>query len=294
MSFSGLYVVRLVLLGGALEATEIGCIALITNRFHTTVDALFSKPFLVLLPWLVPSILAAFAVYWAGVHLLERRAATELALLPAGINLGIGIAAGVILFASVFGALAIEGSVIYQGYNGLARLAASALIFAAGVAFEELIFRGVILRIAEESIGTAASLLLSALLFAASHIGNAGVTFVGAATLVAGGISLGLAYVLSRNLWLPIGAHLGWNFAMGALFGTAVSGHVASGVLRFSLSGAEWVTGGRFGPESSIYSLCFLVLLAIAMGRLACHRSHWVPRRLRMRQSLTETASTFV
>jgi CAAX protease family protein len=79
-----------------------------------------------------------------------------------------------------------------------------------------LIFRGAIFRIAEESLGTAAGLVLSALLFRTSHLGNKGVTVIGALALLTGGIILGLAYCHSRSFWLPIGAHLGWNFTMGA------------------------------------------------------------------------------
>jgi membrane protease YdiL (CAAX protease family) len=251
----------------------------------TRISGLFAKPVAVLLPLIVPAILAAFALYWLGVRLLERRPVHELALAPALINLSIGIGSGALLFAAVFGAIAAEGATTYEGYAGSGRVPAAALIFTAGVVFEELIFRGAIFRIAEESLGTAAGLVLSALLFGASHLGNKGVTVIGALALLAGGITLGLAYCQSRSLWLPIGAHLGWNFTMGALFGTAVSGHEAQGVFRFALSGPEWITGGIFGPESSINSILFLVLLAIVLGRLTRDRGNWISTRFRMRQT---------
>jgi membrane protease YdiL (CAAX protease family) len=268
------------LLAGTLQAAQIGFVALITHKLDTTISGLFSKPVTMLLPLLVPAILAAFTVYWVGVRLLERRPVHELALAPALTNLGIGAGSGVLLFALVFSAIAAGGSVTNESYTGFGKLPSAALIFMAGVVFEELIFRGVIFRIAEESLGTAPALVFSALLFGASHLGNSGVTAIGVLALFAGGITLGLAYCLSKNLWLPIGAHFGWNFTMGALFGTAVSGHEAQGVFRFGLSGPEWMTGGIFGPESSIYSILFFVLLAIVLGRFAWHRQNWAPSRL--------------
>jgi uncharacterized protein len=142
-----------------------------------------------LLPFLVPAILTAFGVYWLGVRVLEQRHVPELAIAPAFTNLAIGVGSGVLLFALVFGAIAAEGSVAYEGYAGFQQLPTAAVIFMAGVVFEELIFRGVIFRIAEESLGTAPALVLSALLFGASHLGNNGVTVIGALALFAGGIT---------------------------------------------------------------------------------------------------------
>jgi membrane protease YdiL (CAAX protease family) len=283
MQLFDIYFLRIVLLGAALQVAQICCGALVTLRLNTTISGLFLKPLSALLPLLLPAIGVALAIYWAGGHFLERRPLRELSLRLATTNLLLGVASGLLLCALVFAALAADGSVTSAAFASLDMVPAAALIFTAGVMFEELIFRGVILRIGEEALGTAPALMLSAMLFAASHLGNDGVTAVGAIALFAGGITLGLTYVLSRNLWLPIGAHFGWNFALGALFGTAVSGHEAHGAFTFVLSGPDWLTGGRFGPESSIYSLVFFVLLAIALWWHAARRSDWRSRQFRFR-----------
>lgn len=278
-----LYVVRMLLLSAGLQAAQICCVALITHRLNTTIGGLFSQPVSALLPLLLLAIAIAFAIYWVEVTFLERRPLRELRLASAPMNLLLGLGSGCLLFAFVFGALAVNGSVRYDRFAGFDGVPAAALLFTAGVVFEELIFRGAILRLAEESLGTALALLLSALLFSASHLGNQGVTAIGVIALFAGGLTLGLCYCLSRNLWLPIGAHFGWNFTMGALFGTAVSGHQAHGAFRFALFGPDWVSGGRFGPESSVYSMLFFIVLAIALGWLAVRRNDWTTRRFRLR-----------
>ena len=283
MPLLNIYFLRLVLFGAALQVAQICCVTLITRGLNTTVSGLFLKPLAVLLPLLLPAIAVAFAIYWAGAHFLERRALRELSPGLAAKNLVLGVGSGFLLCALVFAALAVHGSVMYAAFAGFDKVPAAALIFAAGVVFEELIFRGVILRVAEESLGTTPALMLSATLFAASHLGNDGVTAIGVIALFAGGITLGLTYVLSRNLWLPIGAHFGWNFTLGALFGTAVSGHEAHGAFRFVLSGPDWLSGGRFGPESSIYSMGFFVLLATALWWHAARRSGWRSSQFRFR-----------
>ena len=75
-----LAVARLVLLGGIVQLTEFGSAALITYALDTPVRGSFSKPFVVLLPFVVPAMLAALAVYWLGVRIIEKRRVRELAL----------------------------------------------------------------------------------------------------------------------------------------------------------------------------------------------------------------------
>jgi len=71
----------------------------------------------------------------------------------------------------------------------------AALIFAAGVTFEELIYRGAIFRIVEESLGTTVALAVSALLFGLSHLGNNGASLASALSIaVTGGITSSLTY----------------------------------------------------------------------------------------------------
>jgi hypothetical protein len=123
--------------------------------------------------------------------------------------------------------------------------------------------------------------MLSALLFAASHLGNVGVNAIGVLALFAGGVALGLAYCLSRNLWLPIGAHFGWNFTLGSIFGTAVSGHEAHGTFKFVVSGRDWLTGGSFGAESSIVAMTSLLLLAITLWWHVARHGCWTSSRIR-------------
>ena len=276
-------IVRLVLLVGAIRSTQLGWVALITRALHTDVRDLFSLPVWVLLPWLPLATVSAFLVYWIGVHLMERREVRELALVDAARYLPIGALGAFILFAAIICLLWVQGWATYVGYAGSKSIASAAMIFLAGVTFEELIYRGAIFRIVEEGFGTTVALALSGLLFGLSHLGNNAATLASALSIaVAGGITFGLIYTLTRSLWLPIGVHFGWNFAQGALFGAPVSGYQLQGALRFSFSGPTWVTGGVFGPEASIYTIVFGIVFALGFGELVRRRGHWTPVRFRL------------
>jgi membrane protease YdiL (CAAX protease family) len=223
-------------------------------------------------------------MYWIGVRVMERREVRELTLTDTARYLPLGAIGAFILFASVICVLWAQGWATYEGYAGSNGIMTAALIFAAGVAFEELIYRGAIFRIVEESLGTSAALVLSALLFGFSHLGNNAATLASALSIaVAGGITFGLAYTLTRSLWLPIGVHFGWNFTQGALFGAAVSGYQLHGAFRFTFSGPTLVTGGAFGPEASIYTTVLGIVFAFGFGELARRRGLWTPVRFRLR-----------
>ena len=81
-----------------------------------------------------------------------------------------------------------------------------------------------------------------------------------------GGIFLGMGYVLTGSLAIPIGTHITWNFFQGNVFGFPVSGTTFFPVTFAAIeqSGPDAWTGGSFGPEGGLMGL-----LAILLGILA-------------------------
>lgn len=136
------------------------------------------------------------------------------------------------------------------------------------VAFqEELLYRGYLFQRLADGLGAWPTQLLMAGYFAWEHWGNPGLldpTVKRWATVNIGlaAILLGLGYLRTRSLALPIGLHFGWNWAQGWLLGFPVSGTVdLSGFHRPVLHAKPvWLTGGAFGLEGS--ALCALVALA--------------------------------
>ena len=158
---------------------------------------------------------------------------------------------------------------------GLVDLLRSAWFFLAVAAFEEVIFRGYPFQRAVDGLGTPTTLILSAAVFALAHWWNPGMH--GAtkawATLNIGlaAILLGFCYLRTRSLALPIGVHLGWNWAQGSLLGFGVSGtsFAQSAWEPVSHGRPEWLTGGAFGLEASLPGalVCTAAILFLWRGQ---------------------------
>ncbi len=128
-----------------------------------------------------------------------------------------------------------------------------------GVAFNEEIFaRGYPFQRLVEGAGPWVGQLVLAGLFSLLHWGNPGMHggTKAWATLNIGlsGILLGFCYLRTRSLALPIGLHLGWNWAQGSLLGFGVSGTTELKGIWTPVfhSRPEWLTGGTFGLEASL------------------------------------------
>jgi len=223
----------------------------------------------------------ALLTYTGLVCLMERRWPGELALRPRLAVAGAGL--GMALFCTVYAVLFAQGLAHWSGVSGLGGVAAAlSMAIASGIG-EELVFRGVAYRVIEESCGTLVALLASAAIFGLLHGANPGASAIstGAIALEAG-VLLAASYLATRNLWFPIGLHLGWNFAEGGVFGVAVSGHPATGILNAPLSGPALLTGGAFGPEASPAAVAVCLCAALAMLVVAARRGQWKPFTLRL------------
>jgi membrane protease YdiL (CAAX protease family) len=144
--------------------------------------------------------------------------------------------------------------------RGFAALAYGLWFFAWVAALEELLFRGFVFQRLVDGLGAPAALLLMATLFTLAHWGNPGVerSSLALATLDngLGAILLGLAFLRTGSLALPIGIHFGWDWIQGALLGFDVSGMAQAGWLRPQLLATPpWLTGGGFGPEASVFAV---------------------------------------
>lgn len=225
------------------------------------------------------------SVYVGLVRSLERRPTLELQ--PRILHVIAGMFLGLALFSSVFGLLHVIGVAQWRGVSAagfdVIPMLAVAIIAAVG---EELAFRGGLFRILEESFGTGTALALSAALFGLLHALNSGATVVSTVAIaLEAGVLLAAAYSLTRNLWLPIGLHFGWNFTEGGIFGASVSGGRTHGIFSVSLSGPTLLTGGRFGPEASVVAIAVCFAVAIVLLVFAVRNGRWIPmRRLTSRQ----------
>jgi membrane protease YdiL (CAAX protease family) len=213
----------------------------------------------------------------------EHRAPAEVARAGAAGRLARGTLLGAAMFAAVIATIAFLGGYHVTGLGSVSGAVAIAGFMAAAAVTEELLFRGVLFRIVEERAGTWLALLLTGVLFGMMHLVNPDATFWGATAIaIEAGFMLAACYAATRNLWVPIGVHFGWNVAAGGIFSAVVSGNGDShGLLDATMSGSALLTGGDFGPEGSLYTVAAGLLLTVVFLWLAHRRGHIVPRRRR-------------
>ena len=227
-------------------------------------------------------ILSAYSGY---VRLVEKRSVSELSGPHALRELAAGTLLGALLLSLTVGILAALGVYQVTGNNGWLPMIATVPGFILAAVLEEVVVRGVVFRILEQSLGSWLALALSAVIFGALHLLNPGATLLNASAIVLeAGILLAAAYMLTRRLWLCIGIHFAWNFMQGGIFSAAVSGGATKGLLRAKLVGAEWLTGGAFGVEGSAVALVLCtstaLLLVIAAKRKGnVFQPFWSARR---------------
>ena len=214
----------------------------------------------------------ACGAYYVLVHFIERRKMTEMSPSGAVREIIQGIVIGGLFFGSIIAILALTGAYKVLGTNHWSVLLPPFFFAISAAVFEEILFRGVLFRGIERSLGSWMALVISAVIFGGLHLMNKDATIVGViGIMLQTGITMGAAFMLTRRLWLPIGIHFAGNFTQAGIFGSAVSGNGAEqGILRSTITGPDWLTGGAFGIEASIVTIA----LGLALGILLIWRAY--------------------
>jgi len=212
-----------------------------------------------------------FLAYRFFVHRVEKRPMIEFSREGALRELAVGLLLGSLLASTLFAVLAVGGVYRLEGFDGMSlevlRRTATAILVGM---HEEMLLRGIVFSIMEQSLGSGLGLIGSAILFGLGHLPSEGATVMAIVNSAAGGITLGAAYMLTRRLWFAFGIHFAWNFTQSGIFGIAVSGNEPmTGILQSTLSGPEWISGGAFGAEASIVA----VVLCVALGIYFVYRA---------------------
>ena len=215
------------------------------------------------------------AAYWSYVRMVEKRPVVELSGPRMPRELGAGTLLGALLFSMTVGLLAALGVYQVTGSNGWAAMLATLPGFVLGAVLEEVVMRGIVFRILEQSLGSWIALAISAAIFGLLHLLNHGTTLLNAGSvMVEAGVMLAAAYMVTRRLWFCIGIHIAWNFTEGGIFSAAVSGGDTKGLLQAKLTGADWLTGGAFGAEGSVIALAICAAAGILLVAAAVRKGN--------------------
>lgn len=210
----------------------------------------------------LPYLAFAAMLVMAALRLLARppdRLGNHLLLPGALAQISIGYCLGAAFVAAT---LAIEVGAGMAGFTAgaAARGRASSLVAAlielgAIATAEELVFRLVLLESLVRLTPWPAAVMLSSLAYAVVHAGTGRLWPVWLASLVCFGVVASQLYAVRRTLWLPIGAHWGWDFASFAAFQT----------LPLTLRRPAWVVGQPYRLSAGLVMLLVLALTAATL-----------------------------
>jgi uncharacterized protein len=157
------------------------------------------------------------------------------------------------------------GNMALAGADALKYGALYGIAFLMVALFEEFSFRGYMQATLGEGIGFWPAAIVLSILFGAIHLNNLGEAWFGAA--MAGSFGVLAAFSLQRtgNIWFPIGMHAAWDWSETFFYSVPDSGFLAKGHLfNSTFHGPTWLTGGRVGPEGSVFA--FVVLIVGGIG----------------------------
>ena len=180
----------------------------------------------------------------------------------------IGLVAGFACFSLAVLLGVITGALKIEGLNPKASVGMLVLFFIGfmiqGMA-EEVICRGYFMVSYARKYPMYAAIIANALVFAALHLMNSGITVLSFINLTLFGVFASVYFIRRGNIW-GIGAfHTIWNFVQGNFYGIRVSGmELDNSILTTSLvEGKDLLSGGAFGLEGSI-----LVTIILTAGTI--------------------------
>lgn len=121
---------------------------------------------------------------------------------------------------------------------------------------EELLTRGWMFSSLSAKYNIPVGALVSSLFFTFLHLGNDGISLIPLLDLTLFAILACLVMLKTGNLWVISGIHAAWNCFQGNVFAFPVSGSQAGqAFISVNTSGPDWLSGGVFGVEGSVFSL---------------------------------------
>jgi len=224
---------------------------------------------------LITSFVLVYVFLWLWLRFFEKRQFWTLGdeTKNALIKYGRGFLLGAAMFGGAVGILAATGGISFeQGDPTQQGLTALGGVFVVLIGWivqggaEEVLFRGWVLPVLGARYRPWIGLLISSLFFALLHGLNPGLSVLAIINLVLFGVFAGLYAMREGSLWGISALHSVWNWVQGNFFGFEVSGTNASSgtLLNLKETGADWLTGGTFGPEGGLaVTIIFLIAITV-------------------------------
>lgn len=207
----------------------------LNNLFHLFPSGIWYDALWAKFIRLAVSIMVMHGMYILYVRIIERRREREINPKYLVKEALIGAGVGVALIAVIHVILALTGNYHIAEYLGAENLIYFVYLALISGYTEELMFRGVFFRIFEQGLGSWIALIISSIIFGFMHMVNPNATVLSSVFIsLEAGLLMAGAYMLTRRLWMSMGIHFAWNFTLGGVWGTPVSGLDHPGMFRES------------------------------------------------------------
>lgn len=186
-----------------------------------------------------------------------------------GSLLGAATVALAIGIAAAGGTTALRDNAATEGGFLLPAFLALLVFFVISAANEEAMVRGFAFQAIEHNLGAVPAVAISSVVFALLHLLNPNVTLFSTLNTMLAGVWLGVAYLMTRSLWLATALHFAWNLVMVFVFGLPVSGirDFQNFTWLTGESTVRWVSGADYGPEGGVAATVALVVSTVVIWK---------------------------
>lgn len=181
-----------------------------------------------------------------------------------------GLGVGFVLFSVAVLLCVVTGSLKFQGLSATFSVGIFVLFVLGymiqGMA-EEVLCRGYFLVSVGRRYPLAVGIFANAVLFAALHLLNAGISVLAFINLILFGVFASVYFIKRGNIWGVGALHSIWNLVQGNVYGIRVSGmQITCSVFSSEMvAGRELINGGDFGLEGGLAVMVVLVAGTLIM-----------------------------
>lgn len=220
--------------------------------------------------YMVASLVATIgmtAVTIAFCRFIQKRKLESIGFIKqrAGKDYLVGLGMGFILFSAAVLICVLTGALKINGVSSTFSIGMF-LLFTIGFMLqgmsEEVICRGYLMVSIGRRYSMWVAILSNALIFAALHLLNNGISVLAFINLVLYGVFASLYFIERGSIWGVAAFHSVWNLVQGNFWGLRVSGMVTEcSVFQSSLvDNRDVINGGAFGPEGGLAVTVVLVV----------------------------------
>ena len=179
----------------------------------------------------------------------------------------IGFLVGLVMISVSVGIIALTGNIVFDNntlqpteFNALSGVLFILLFWILQSSSEEILFRGWHFNTAGARYKPLTAIIVSSLLFTLAHYSPDG-TGVSMLNITLFAVFLSLYSLYEESIWGICGWHASWNWAQGNLFGLSVTNTKVAGgtILNLKAIGPNYISGGSYGPEGSIFTTVIFI-----------------------------------